>query len=198
MHGGAVYAISNQPQNMTIRNSIFSSNSADDQGGAIYSFHYFTDIQNCTFLENIASKGKGGAISQELNGGTTISNSKFHNNRVTGSIPLESVGGAIFISGSNSTTSTTVSLLNTEFINCRAHQGGCIFLQNTNVLEIRDSIFKKSDSLTSSRILSLSELDDNIFQAPAIYISNITSALIENSSFSNLQSATSAGAILAE
>ena len=74
--------------NVDILNCDFTSNSANNYGGAIYSNHGRVNISNCNFNQNYAGK-HGGAIYADF-GEVKISNCKFNSN-----CALKN-GGAIF------------------------------------------------------------------------------------------------------
>ena len=69
--GGAVYVAGTSSNNATVvfDKCIFKSNTANDEGGAIYLSYTASTITNCLFYENTSTTGEGGAI--YLNYGTT-------------------------------------------------------------------------------------------------------------------------------
>jgi predicted outer membrane repeat protein len=100
--GGAIFAL--PTGDLTINNSVFSGNSAGDEGGAIWydDANGKLTISHSTFVDNTASTGDGGAI--EYNPPNTvgtrlfsITDSTFSNNSAGGE------GGAVYICCANNT-----------------------------------------------------------------------------------------------
>lgn len=99
--GGVIYI--NNPTNLTISNSIFEGNKANDeylsQGGAIYqsnsgkSTPFFLTIENTNFTSNFAFY-MGGSIFSNANN-VIINDSSFYDNSVTDL--EESYGGALYV-----------------------------------------------------------------------------------------------------
>lgn len=129
-HGGAIAVSSNQGDDLIkIYNSTFSNNSAQFNGGSIYSS--YLEVENSYFELNriltrssteyttIGQKGLGGAICSM---DSKIKNSLFKNNKVlnSGYYQIEEGGGAI-------TSLKTITVENSEFINNTALKGGAIF-----------------------------------------------------------------------
>jgi predicted outer membrane repeat protein len=96
--GGAIY---NNDGALTVTNSAFSGNSAEDgYGGAIYNHGGTLTVTNSTFSGNSAS-GEGGAI-YNAGGTLTVTNSTFSDNSA-------SDGGAIYNGGTATVTNSTLS-----------------------------------------------------------------------------------------
>ncbi|WP_427831782.1 beta strand repeat-containing protein [Methanobrevibacter intestini] len=137
--------------NLTLKNLILTNNNSNSYyAGAIYvQYNSFVNIDNCTFVNNTATKS--GAI--ESWGNLTITNTVFKNNKATAG-----VAGAIQQGGSygkltiiNSTfednsasnyagaiyssliSGNGVNIINTKFINNNASCAGAIFINNDQV-----------------------------------------------------------------
>lgn len=169
--GGAIY-IDNRT--LEVVNSIFTNNTAGNQGGAIYSAN--TTIENSNFTQNNATSG--GAIyntnkltvadskfdenSATKNGGAlyssndlTVSNSTFNNNTAATN------GGAIYSTNGNAT------ITESEFNNNNASKGGAIYYTNT----------KASSSPNVSLTVENSTFDLNKGLGDDIYTSYNTNVL---------------------
>ena len=151
-HGGAIGVSSNQGDDfIKIYNSTFRNNSAQFNGGSIYSS--YLEVENSYFELNkiltrssteyttIGQKGLGGAICSM---DSKIKNSLFKNNTVlnSGHYQIEEGGGAI-------TSLKTITVENCDFIDNTALKGGAIFgiaafdsyLNPTNYVKIVNSNF---------------------------------------------------------
>ena len=119
-NGGAFYINGNDA---TVSNTKVSYNNATDYGGAIYVAGNNALIDLVNFEKCIAYYYDGGAIYVTgLN--STISNSKFAENRVDGS---EARGGSINIQGN------VTKILNCIFDKCTAYEGGVVYVNGYNV-----------------------------------------------------------------
>ncbi len=127
--GGVIYI--NNPTNLSISNSIFEGNKANDeyssQGGAIYqsnsgkSTPFFLTIENTKFTSNFAYY-MGGSIYSKSNK-VIINDSCFDNNYVTDS--EDSYGGAIYVN--------TVELNNCNFTENKASRHGGAIIYDFNL-----------------------------------------------------------------
>lgn len=90
--GGALYfnVVDNNSHNLSISGCTFTSNTAGDSGGAIFTSGATVDVSNCTFESNSAVR-YGGAIYTTSHVNMTVENSIFLSNSA-------SEGGAIAIS----------------------------------------------------------------------------------------------------
>ena len=86
--GGAIYS----ELVVTVEDSDFSDNYADDYGGAIYALQN-VNIYSSMFSGNIAYKNEGGAVYSKTT--ITLINSIFYNNKGSGIQLTQSYGGAI-------------------------------------------------------------------------------------------------------
>jgi predicted outer membrane repeat protein len=130
--GGAIY----NDGILTINNSNFSGNSADD-GGAIWSEDDSTlTINNSTFSGN-SSSGNGGAIYSDFDSILTINNSTFSDNSAN-------YGGAL------QTTGSIVEINNSTFSdNSATASGGAIYLFGSASVTINNSIISGNTAIVS-------------------------------------------------
>ena len=200
--GGAIYAAKpDSGAKIEIIDSIFNGNSADNKGGAIYTFNTL-DIKNSTFLYNVADgivpigeNNVGGAIytinSMKIidstfignhandNGGAiycdgtiTLQNSKFISNKVD-----DYYGGAILNHGEN------FSVIDSEFIDNSANvDGGAIWSKKS--VSVINSIFKNNQASGAS-----------IFQSCGGAIRSEKDVKVDNCTFFNNHAADYGGAI---
>ncbi|GMH41543.1 hypothetical protein BSKO_09453 [Bryopsis sp. KO-2023] len=133
--GGAVF--SGRQIDMHMRSSIFESNSAEMEGGAIYLSEGDHDVEGCKFLYN-ESKYQGGAIHAESSGSLLVSDSRFFRNAAEdggavaafdGEARLKNSsfeknlalgGGAIYTSGQS------LRILYSTFLENESHLGGAV------------------------------------------------------------------------
>ena len=118
-YGGAIFSSSSAVFN----NTIFSTNIADDNGGALYVTNAASEsiFENCTFNNNAAygrySAVTGGGAMAIYGTGNKIINSNFTKNWVT------DCGGALMMFRSNN------EIINTSFEDNKAGRGGAICLR---------------------------------------------------------------------
>lgn len=148
---GAVNALNNQ--NLTVNNSVFSSNTIQGAISAIGN-GIFT-VNNSTFLNNAANRG--GAILAISNNGFAVNNSTFTNNTST-AIYAVSNGAVAFIGdtfthntgvngGAVSLTLTAgaVTISNNTFdSNTASANGGAVYTANSSSVFIGNSVFKNN------------------------------------------------------
>lgn len=134
--GGAAYI---SDSSVRFENCIFSRNHTynrygdDEHGGAIYAFESILTAVACTFLENSAGEGDGGAIYLEDCGDSMIADSVFESNTAqTGG------GGAIMINNS------TVTISGCTFRENISRGGGGVLSSNSDLV-IRDCLFEKNE-----------------------------------------------------
>ena len=101
-----------------IENTTFINNKASAEGGSIYIAGYgeYYTINNCSFIDNVASAG--GAIFAYAN--LTVENTIFTNNKAT------NTGGAIY------STNKDLNLNNITIQNSSAKYGGALYLQQNS------------------------------------------------------------------
>ena len=130
LDGGAIYS----EGYLYLENSTFSSNQADESGGAIYiRSQSELNAYNCVFINNIADDDKGGAICS-IYSHTYARNSTFINNWA------DNMGGAVYYEGKNKYTAT-ISFLQCDFKKNTADddKGGALYLEG--VVRVKDSQF---------------------------------------------------------
>ncbi|WP_323736131.1 Ig-like domain repeat protein [Methanosphaera sp. ISO3-F5] len=147
--GGVIYI--NNPTNLTISNSIFEGNKANDeylsQGGAIYqsnsgkSTPFFLTIENTNFTSNFAFY-MGGSIFSNANN-VIINDSSFYDNSVTDL--EESYGGALYVN--------VVELNNCNFTENRASGAGGAIIYDFN-LTANDCNFTNNTASSGGAIAS--------------------------------------------
>ncbi|MBI4672562.1 MAG: DUF11 domain-containing protein [Chloroflexi bacterium] len=125
--GGAIFSFGT----LTVANSVFFENRADSTGGAIFN-SFTTAVVDTTFSENIAA-GDGGAIYNVIT--LMVTHSTFSNNSVAGD------GGAIFNGWMLDVTNSTFSG------NSAGRWGGAIY--NFDTLAITNSTFSGNSGITS-------------------------------------------------
>ena len=118
-YGGAIY--SNSASVVTVINSSLYNNTANNQGGAIYSKDGVVTVINSSLFNNTV-KDDGGAIFSGSSGVVTVINSSLYNNTVGGN------GGAIYSNG-GSVTVTNCSL----YSNTANGDGGAMYAGNVNI-----------------------------------------------------------------
>lgn len=121
--GAAIYAADGEQ--LTIKDSEFSSNISEAQGGAIY-LATRTNIDKCTFNQNETQKNNGGAISiaSSLNSmeDVVISNSTFDGNKAV----AEGTDGYGEGSSINLPTGAGLTLVNCQFSNGQTREDNTI------------------------------------------------------------------------
>ena len=139
--GGAIYmpnstaAVTNigTANDVIEPNVIFSGNYGGDDGGAIYARNVL-NIEN-TLFENNSSKGYGGAIiAQSMR--VTLKNVIFRGNSSTAT-----VGGAIYMTGSNNKEQLELTAENVTFENNSGTNGGALYLSNNTRAYIKNANF---------------------------------------------------------
>ena len=185
-YGGAIYAVSEgSGRTVNISNSTFSQNTAQLDGGAIYSAQV-SFLTACTFTENKAAQGSkkegnGGAVYFASN--ATVEQSSFSGNTAK-------YGGAIYSSGNS-----LLSVFGAEFLaNTAAWNGGAVYAEG--VINFSDGIF--SNNLAEG----IKTLPDRSGMGGALYLSapetgNRTYTL-KNCTFSENTAYTYGGAIFAD
>jgi predicted outer membrane repeat protein len=108
-YGGGMY---NRSSGLTVRNCIFTANTALTNGGGIYSTTTSPVVRNCTFSANTA--GNGGGMYNSLIS-TPVSNCIFYANTAS------SAGGAMY------NTSGNVTIANCLFVANTAATGGAMY-----------------------------------------------------------------------
>ena len=126
-------AIVNWEGALTISNSTFSDNLAEEDGGAIYNQGGELSINSSVFSDNLADND-GGAIYNIANGTLSISDSSFSDNSA------EANGGAIYNWGESE-----LSISDSSFSNNSAWLGGTIYNQGGE-LSISDSAFSDNSA----------------------------------------------------
>ena len=164
--------------NITIIRSVFESNQAIFQGGAIFTGHYiYLKVSNCTFNNNSASLDDGGAIEISINGTGLIEKSIFVNN-TAGNLKYDLTNknpqaGAVKIYYANAT------LKNNSFINNMAAQSGGAIHVNTGNMTSSNNIFK-SNNATFGGVIRVNNEKENIN-----YIKIENDSYYENSALTN-------------
>lgn len=113
-YGSAVAINGFSYSTLNITNCIFESNTASEDGGAVYSGSGKTNIEGSTFKFNKAKNG-GAIYSYGSTAVVNIKNSNFDSNNAT------STGGALVVRNSN------VILNNNTMVNCSAPTGNYIY-----------------------------------------------------------------------
>ena len=193
--GGAIYCKSGgyttvYSPGAFITNCTFINNYAA-YGGAAYIELGILSVTNSRFINNSAY-GYGGAIAGEDGATITVTDSYFEDDE-----SIDDAGGAIYAKVSS------LSVRNSEFVNCQALFGGAICNLNGQVIVYSSKFRKNSAEFDGGAIygmygrltLSRSEFESNVaLNGGAIFLDNCTSASINNNEFtSNL--AVSGGAI---
>ena len=168
--GGAIYV--SESANALIDNSHIDNNNAVNMGGAIYASREANVNIVKSFFESNAAK-QGGAIFVDTNSYLTVNGSTFNNDAVTGT----GNGGGIFVN------SSTLNVINSNFTNCRAKNGGAIFGYFDANIIVSNSNFNNNIANT-----------DNASLGGAIFLNNGSLSVI-SSNFTNNFANQSAGAI---
>jgi len=110
-YGGAVHHYSGD--NSTYKNCVFEGNKSAFGGAMMMFFCDNLDLLNCTYEDNIAQTG--GALRMVYNDSLLIESCNFIQNRATGSTVVSPIlsGGAIWISGTEATISSSIFEANT-------------------------------------------------------------------------------------
>lgn len=98
--GGGIY---NDGGTLTLENTVVSNNTSTDYGGGLYSKNGNVTILASTFAENLGQRGGGFRFQMTENSVLTIDSSTFVGNKAIYS-GNAGYGGAIFVSGGNTTT----------------------------------------------------------------------------------------------
>ena len=163
-----------------VRNSIFINNT-NSQGGALTP-HNHCIVENCTFINNTATKFYGGAISTEdgferNNANVTIRDCYFENNAAP-------IGGAIQGKGDY------LLIDNCTFKDNYAVQGGAVFLEGENLTIINSRFYDNNathDNLNSRGIVTdqtyLPQITEWRARGGAVYIQG-EKAYLNNNTFS--------------
>lgn len=121
--GGAIYS---SKAAVTINNSVFVGNYAEDNGGAIYAYDGNLTISSASFYSN-SSAEEGGAISTDGSVKTNVSNSLFYSNSSTGDD-----GGAVYCDSGNGTYLYDCQM----YYNHSASEGGAVHINADKVFII--------------------------------------------------------------
>jgi predicted outer membrane repeat protein len=158
--GGAIYSSNSSP---TLSKCTFSVNSADDDGGGMYNYHFSSPtLTNCTFSGNSAYNG--GGIYNENNSSPKVTSCTFSvNSAAPGS------GGGICNRHNSSPTVTT----STFSQNTAGGFGGAMSNYNCSGLTVTSCVFTANYSANSAG-----------FGGGAIESCYYTSALLTNCTFS--------------
>lgn len=165
--GGALYAVGSTTSRgqLTITNSTFSDNVANQGGGAVYSFYSAFDLTNSMFTGNTA-KLEGGAIYAETST-VAIEETLMAENKAT-----EGYGGALVLHG-GCTSTVTQSTFRGNVSSKR--DGGAIFSHGK--IEINLCYFKDNHSLGSGGAIYFDQNDSR----PSNYSRFVmTSTMIED------------------
>ena len=176
---------------LELTNCTFINNTAE-YGGAIYMDFGILSIEDSTFINNTAFN-YGGALALEYNQRTTISNSKFRNDKSE-----NDAGGAIYLRESPMTGTDL------NFTNCSATFGAGITSLNSAIT--LKSIYGDSNTATYNGGVifhmygSFSLIDggfnnNRAHNGGALFIDNSTSFTLMNVEFTNNQAEYCAGAI---
>ena len=172
--GGAIILADGNSINCTIMNSIFEGNSARN-GGAIY-WASSTDgrVLNCTFNNNRAENGSGGAIYWRGDK-SHIVESDFNGNYAKDS------GAAIMLT---SVVSNYLDLAECEFVNNSAdtynytiHNGGHLFL-DSNVIDSDYAIYNNGLIISPVIVYAVVNETDPLEHNVAVYLVNETADII--------------------
>jgi uncharacterized repeat protein (TIGR01451 family) len=173
-HGGAIGVSSNQGDDyINVQDSTFANNSAQFNGGSIYSSYLEVDnsyfelnkilTRSSTEYTTIGQKGLGGAICSM---DSKIKNSLFKGNTVlnSGYYQIEEGGGAI-------TSLKTITVENCDFIDNTALKGGAIF-----GIAAFDSYLNPTNYVNIVR----SNFYDNVAQSGGAVCSNFNSTVYDS------------------
>ncbi|CAG9326025.1 unnamed protein product [Blepharisma stoltei] len=176
-------------------NTVFSSNTATQDGGAVSlgSASTFYCL-NCTFEENTAG-GSGGAIFSEQKSYFNITNSFIYQNECTDK------GAAIYMLGSSSPTSLLKN--STVHENSSANQASIALLDSSINIDTTTVYKNTATSITPGMLLTLSDatISNSKFysqsgdQGSFIYATTQSEVDMYNSTFTDGVSTSSAGAI---
>lgn len=151
---------------LAVSKSVFSHNTADTDGGAIYNVGALT-LTNCTFKNNsVTSTGGGGAIENNSAGTAFLTNCCFVNNSANGS-------GSSAASGASITNSGKMTVHNSTFDhNTAASNAGGIFNSTEGSLTVRNSVFTNNSCGADGGAID----NDGILKVDNVFISKNTSA----------------------
>lgn len=123
--------------------SLTRGDAYDYGGGAIYSQGGSVTVRNSRFIGNDANNAAGGAI-HILQSGLVVEDSEFSNNSAIGARPQDSLGGAIYIDGLGGENGL-FRVARSIFADNRAYNsGGAIYVnmyENSSRTEVLDSAF---------------------------------------------------------
>ncbi|MDH4136132.1 MAG: Ig-like domain repeat protein, partial [Anaerolineae bacterium] len=169
--GGAIY----NGGEMTATNGTFSGNTAYYDGGAIYNIARSIDIVDCTFSGNHASAGKGGAIYNwsGYHGGSasvTITNTTFSNNTAS------ERGGAIDNYVYDGTARVTIT--DSTFSQNSSWKGGAISNHRYTTLgarvDIADSTFSNNRAVGGGDGGAIHNAGDEVTVSRSVFSGNRT------------------------
>ncbi|HSA34645.1 MAG TPA: hypothetical protein P5077_13050, partial [bacterium] len=156
VEGGAMYL---NNVSMTVRNCIFTNNSApvqgDDntaRGGAVSIVGGGSNLfENCLFSKNTVTAGNydaafGGAIYATGGGTTTVRNTVFAENTVTGGTGTEGGGGALNGFDSGTVLQVVNSLFYGNTVTAPTANGGAIRANDASAIQITNSTFSKNSA----------------------------------------------------
>jgi predicted outer membrane repeat protein len=184
-YGGAIYS---EKGTVTITNSRFEGNHADNGGGAVAALNGVNlTIDNCEFLEDYSTYDAGGAVYLFNVSSANIQNSQFANCHAAIGGAISSlispitifnstfnkngagwIGGAVFGMYGNLTSS------NSDYSENSAYHGGAIYADNLTSFEVNGGIFSKNSvNGSAGAIFAFTNAIDKIINAT--YISNSAS-----------------------
>ncbi len=135
--GGAVY-LSRKAQ-LTMEGTVFKSNTAEDNGGALYVTSGSNLLaSSITFEENKATGDKGGALYITTNAVASVTASSFKNNSA------ENFGGAVSVHSNSTLTLTTVSFISNAAL--KSH-GGAVSVFSGSTVNISGSEFTSNTAV---------------------------------------------------
>ena len=211
-NGGAIYFYSGTH---TVTGCTFTSNVADNHGGAIFSYENVDSltVNKCEFSKNLANFEDGGAISS-TGKKLTVKNSKFNNNEAYedgGAIDTYSMANyspVITIKDSkfNSNVAykgagviwcgvkTKHTITNCQFTSNKASVGGCLYLEKSTNVNINKCTFSKNKAGKITEKTALSKHGDVINPCGgAVYVANGATAKITNTKFQSNEAKYGAG-----
>jgi parallel beta-helix repeat protein len=150
-HGGAIYQDGNGGS-LTINNSIFTNNKAENDGGAIIGCNM--KVNNCTFKNNQA--GSWGIVSRHFNSSFTINKCTFINNKGYGIIPRSAKSTTVSKCTFKNNSKTAILLLNGKY-----NVNNCNFINNRNgAIEISTSSYNSLEIAINKCIFKNNRADN--------------------------------------